>query len=38
MKKFITLSNNTMDALNLKAKEILTFIPSGKNYTKAIAF
>jgi hypothetical protein len=26
------------NTLNLKAKEILTFIPSGKNYKKAIEF
>src|SRR4051794_24782244 len=27
-----------MEALNLKANEILTFIPSGKNYKQAIDF
>jgi hypothetical protein len=27
-----------MGTLNLKAKEILTFIPSGKNYERAIGF
>ena len=27
-----------MDGLNLKTKDILTFIPSGKNYKKAIDF
>ncbi|MBD0299485.1 MAG: VOC family protein [Nitrososphaera sp.] len=32
------LNRNQMETLNLKAKEILTFIPSGKNYKKAIEF
>ena len=27
-----------METVNLKAKEVLTFIPSGKNYSRAIEF
>lgn len=35
---FLESNKNHMAVLNLRIKEILTFIPSGKNYKKAMEF